>query len=368
MDELLPRVRRAVEHAAQLTARPDIVDDRRLASPATAGDVVHAAQQAVIDLLRRPPDPVVGMEAGAALVSLSDVRASLRELESERRATSVTQVHESLRRLRAIDSIDRLIAQTPLEIRRLGYNRSLLSRLSGRSWTPRSSFADHDPELQAALLRVGQAIPGRLGREIPETEVVRSRTALLVKDARHNPNVHHHLIDLAGTEVYIVAPLVVSGEVVGILHADQHVVSDRVTEFDREVLELFSEGLGCILERAMVGERLARFRRKLDEQSRSLDEITSGGFDLDPLPEDAGGHPGPVYAAGGPLADLTRREMEVLRLLAEGRTSAQLAEALYVAPGTVKTHVKNVLHKLGVNSRGEAVARYHAFRQSGTDG
>ncbi len=54
---------------------------------------------------------------------------------------------------------------------------------------------------------------------------------------------------------------------------------------------------------------------------------------------------------------LTERELEVLRLLAAGRSNQAIAEELVVAIGTVKRHVSNIMGKLQVESRLEAVAR-----------
>jgi two-component system nitrate/nitrite response regulator NarL len=53
---------------------------------------------------------------------------------------------------------------------------------------------------------------------------------------------------------------------------------------------------------------------------------------------------------------LTVRELEVLRLIAEGLTSPQIAAQLQIRPSTVKTHVQNLFEKLGVSDRAAAVA------------
>jgi NarL family two-component system response regulator LiaR len=59
--------------------------------------------------------------------------------------------------------------------------------------------------------------------------------------------------------------------------------------------------------------------------------------------------------------DLTERELEVLRLLAHGRTNRQIAEELVLGEETVKTHVGNILAKLHLAHRTQAVV--HAFKQ-----
>jgi DNA-binding CsgD family transcriptional regulator len=61
--------------------------------------------------------------------------------------------------------------------------------------------------------------------------------------------------------------------------------------------------------------------------------------------------------AAGNDVDLTAREREVLVLLARNQTNRDIAAAMFVTPGTVKTHVTRIFAKLGVKSRAEAVAR-----------
>jgi NarL family two-component system response regulator LiaR len=66
-----------------------------------------------------------------------------------------------------------------------------------------------------------------------------------------------------------------------------------------------------------------------------------------------------VHAASQPPApghDLTERERTVLALMVEGLNNTQIAQQLVVSPSTIKSHVSNILAKLGVTSRTEAVA------------
>src|SRR3954469_11954408 len=56
-----------------------------------------------------------------------------------------------------------------------------------------------------------------------------------------------------------------------------------------------------------------------------------------------------------PIPRLTERELDVLRLVAQGLTNREVADQLYIAENTVKNHVRNILEKLHLHSRMEAV-------------
>ncbi|MEP6469896.1 MAG: response regulator transcription factor, partial [Chloroflexota bacterium] len=65
----------------------------------------------------------------------------------------------------------------------------------------------------------------------------------------------------------------------------------------------------------------------------------------------------PPVAAAEPFPELTTREREILDLLASGRRTAVIAEALFLSPKTVSNHLTNVFAKLEVADRTEAIIR-----------
>jgi DNA-binding CsgD family transcriptional regulator len=70
----------------------------------------------------------------------------------------------------------------------------------------------------------------------------------------------------------------------------------------------------------------------------------------------------PIGASARPPEPLSERELEVLALLASGRTNAEIARDLFVALGTVKSHVNNIYRKLDASNRAEAVSKAREMR------
>ena len=79
----------------------------------------------------------------------------------------------------------------------------------------------------------------------------------------------------------------------------------------------------------------------------------------------AGQMPDPNPPAG--YAELTGREREVLRLIAQGRSNAEIAGELYISQATVKTHVTRVLMKLGLRNRAQTIVLAHRHGIAGAD-
>jgi len=68
-----------------------------------------------------------------------------------------------------------------------------------------------------------------------------------------------------------------------------------------------------------------------------------------------------------PIANLTRREVEVLRLIASGSTYGKAAFQLGISAHTVATHIKSIYRKLEVHTAGAAVMRAVSLRLLGLD-
>jgi DNA-binding NarL/FixJ family response regulator len=96
----------------------------------------------------------------------------------------------------------------------------------------------------------------------------------------------------------------------------------------------------------------------LDDLARAIRTVCGGGTYVDPAL--AGTLAGPQAAER--LPTVTKREREVLRLLADGMRNEQVARELSISPLTVRTHVKNAMQKLEADTRTEAVAK--ALRDS----
>ena len=119
------------------------------------------------------------------------------------------------------------------------------------------------------------------------------------------------------------------------------VLSQYVEErYGRELLESGMEGTGYLLK-----DRVA----DVAEFVSALESVASGGTVLDP---EVVGQLLARRRRNEGLASLTPREVEVLALVAEGRTNQAVAKALFVTGGAVEKHVKSIFGKLGLAQGG----------------
>ncbi len=134
-----------------------------------------------------------------------------------------------------------------------------------------------------------------------------------------------------------------------------HAAIAIVTTFDRDDY-LFSAldagASGFLLKNASPEELIAAVRVLAAGDGMLAPEVTRRVLERFAAPAEPG--------AATPLAlaePLTDREAEVLRLMAEAQSNAEIAQALFIGEATVKTHVSRVLQKLGARDRVQAVVR-----------
>lgn len=177
----------------------------------------------------------------------------------------------------------------------------------------------------------------------PDVEVVADAASVadLVRLARrHAPDVTIVAADLAGTrEVREAAP----GTAVLVL-------SDRP---DDDVLfaSIAAGASGFLLTKAPAGELLDAVRHLAAGRSLLDTEVTATVLER----LRAARH----VPADERLARLSSRELEILTLVAEGRSNLEIAEALFLSEKTVKNHLTHVMTKLGVARRTEAAAYFN---------
>ena len=359
-----------------------------------------------IELLRRlerataEARELVGLELPAGR-DVSDLRA-LRELiaavrgqlpESELGAEIVNEQEAALERLRQrfearFDALERVTAAIA-EVREVTspremllrapaalcagspFERAILSLVKGSRMVAEAVFMSGRDRVAATTLAQLQANPLRLEHTLIETELLRRRRATIVVDADVHPRVDRETARLMEWRSYAAAPLVVGSQVVGVIHADRG-PRRPLDVLDRDVLWVFATGLAqayesTSLRRTLRGER-DQMRQFLDWLGARSSELTDA-----PVTLSAGSHappppppPLPESSPAGRGRDdrvvfeglLTRRELDVLRLLADGATNRAVADALVISSGTVKFHVNSILRKLHAANRAEAVTRY----------
>lgn len=334
-----------------------------------ADDALGAARYALTArLCRSARDPQPGDTSAQALVLDSvQAQASVKDARAARQTDAALGVREALAVIRNASSTAMVAEQAPVETRKFGFSRALFSQIDSGTWMARKGFAAEDDAFADEIVAVGRANPRRLNGPLVESEMVRRGTPVMIHDAQSHPHVHLQLVRYADTRCYVAAPIMAWGVPVAMLHADHH--TDGVDESDRHLLGAYTEAIGLVLERIALQERLGAIRAATAEYATGINAFTDdctvslGDYGITPM-RATRAH---VPSVAGPTGDygehLTPREWEVLRNLASGKTNAQIATGLFVTEGTVKSHVKHILRKLGASNRTEAVARYHRMVQ-----
>jgi DNA-binding CsgD family transcriptional regulator len=295
-----------------------------------------------------------------------DLEDEVRHHVAARRAKRYEEMQSSLGRLRRMSSSADLIDHVCRElVRSCGFSRAVLTRVEDGQWLPWMAYMPNDPDLERELVEWmnTQRFPAdSLGRALGRLRPV------LVRDALADAGPFQPMITFSKTESYVVAPVSPAGRVVGLLYGDRY-PGTPVDEIDRDVLWMFTEGFSRIYERIVLLERMRAQRGMVREAFEFAENVvatlTSADIELMTTAEAAEGGLGrdeqTLETPQAPAAVdelLTAREKEVLAMMVKGASNAAIAERLVIKEGTVKSHVKHILRKLGAVNRAEAISMY----------
>ena len=367
----------------QLLAAPlDIELQGRVAAAAAQarallGDAVDAdAPSAPVDALRGLIDALTArlseQSEDAPGAAVHDQEAALERLRRryDTRFEALAAVRQAIDELRSITSPASMLGQAPAALCGASkLDRVVLSLTEEGRMVAEAAHFTSDRSGAADVVARLRAEPIALEHPLIETELLRRRRATIVDDAQVHPRVDRRLVELMGWTSYAVAPLVVGPHVIGMLHADRG-PGQRLDVLDRDILWEFTSLLAqayesASLRRALRHER-EQLREFLDWLGARSGELTDAPLRLATMQRPARRSAAPpLLPVGGSRDDrvvfeglLTRRELDVLRLLADGNSNKAIAEALVISDGTVKFHVNSILRKLRVANRAEAVSRY----------
>jgi DNA-binding CsgD family transcriptional regulator len=285
--------------------------------------------------------------------------------EGSPRDDALANVRAALAHLRGATTVAGLMQRATTQLCRCcGFDRSVLFRVEGSELVAECAYFSGDPAGAQDFVELARQVRPQLNHMLLETEMIRRERPVLVVDAENDPRTFKPLVQACATKSYVAAPIMPGGRVIGMLHADRRIRDLPVDEHDRELIWTFAEGFGYAVERTLLMERLEAETAQIQQMAQTatslIEELRAAELDLSP------GQPEPAHetldhvrpAPHGLDGLLTRRELEVLELMAAGASNAEIAERLVISVGTVKSHVKHILRKLRAANRAEAVSRY----------
>jgi DNA-binding CsgD family transcriptional regulator len=282
------------------------------------------------------------------------------------RLRAYERVHDAVGRLAQLGPVSQVIERAAIDASEAtDLGRLLLSRIEDGALVAERLHVRTGHESAGVAPDELRATPLRLEYPLLECELLRRRRAQLVANIDHGQPGRYAFLAILNWQEYVAAPVVVEGRVVGFLHGDQPSGGRPLSHVELDALEQFAAGFALVFERAVLRRRLRDQRREIQRiatwaEVRSS-ELIDGVIDLsvDSAAEQERHATAPeLVAEDGLVTHLTARELDVLKLMATGKTNGDIARTLVVTEGTVKFHVKNVLRKMQAANRADATSRY----------
>jgi LuxR family transcriptional regulator, regulator of acetate metabolism len=239
-----------------------------------------------------------------------------------------------------------------------GFDRVVLTSLDDCECEVVSCYAASDEAREAVIVALREPL-APLSYKTLEADAVRRRRPVLVNGLGGSALTAYEMMRRLASTSYVVAPVIALGRVVALVHAD--CLTRTLDDEDRDALGTLAVGLGEVVARLEMAHRLRSTGRAVQRLATDVHEEMRATMSAScqlrvPGPEDE--TPDSRSETSRLENVLSRREIEVLGLMADGETNRQIAARLVIAEGTVKSHVKSILRKLHAANRADAVSRY----------
>jgi DNA-binding CsgD family transcriptional regulator len=358
-------------HYAAVAPLPTGGDDRLDG----AEQALAAALAQILDHLRREQHGLSGEQLGRLAelaVELQRLHGQVREAVLDRAVAALGAIGHDTGRADGEESVDDRLRRAVRDLVEAGgFDRALLLRFHEKRMEAVATHFRMEDAWARDCLAHSMLHPAPFGPGLLEWQVARTGRPALALDPMYDPHAWAPMVHKFESSSYASIPVLVGGEAVAVMQADMYFSGRDVDALDRDVAAAFINGLGRDLERGLLLERLHAQRNAVRNLMQTTEETVAEfrGAELwrPRAAEAAGGRDEPAATAeptgsgtsrgDAALAKLTRREREVLALMATGATNARIATRLVVSEHTVKSHVEHILGKLRAANRAEAVAR-----------
>ena len=279
------------------------------------------------------------------LMASLQVQVEARLISDDDSGATARSVIDSIRRLKAAPSVQALERQVCTELcHTIGFSSAVLSSIAPDKFLPVTSHGTRGT-----------------GKPVPRNTCVAEQDCVRFRRIVHADNdevpATEGFCDVLGAADYLVAPIVVEGKVIALVHMSR--ARGAIADGDIDTLGLLLSVYSFVCERLLNTGRVDQLRvsiigaaaRLAEEADRiagtavSLDTDGDDGFEAD-------------TAIDAFTAALSNRERDVFARMVRGESNAEIADELVVSVETVKTHVKRILRKIGAANRLEAITLY----------
>ncbi|OXR41262.1 Transcriptional regulatory protein LiaR [Nocardia cerradoensis] len=333
----------------------DTMDLGRQPDVSTLAEAIVMSDKTIdVALTARPiPDSSADIARAGLIAAVLDAQARVRELIRRARSRRIPELSRAVTRMRSAASVEALIRQTCSELTgTLEFRRASYSVIDDAGCTLRYVHpGTGSPPSPSCDPRQPNAA---------EQDCLIERRSVLV-DSTAGEQSHDYIAKILDTTHYVVAPVILGSDARALIHAARD-LPWTVDSTDLRLLDIVAATFAVIHEREVRADRMQRQRQSILAAVRQLASETDSfaGLDVDLGLEGTSIRPGspaqPIRAAVHEL--LTPREAEVLGLIVDGASNNEIAEQLVITVETVKSHVKQVLRKLGAVNRSEAISLY----------